>query len=45
VVPVVETAVGDGSPVDPRATSITTIIVDISTGAVVKTVAGFGLEW
>jgi hypothetical protein len=45
VVPAVETAVSDGAPVDPRATSITTIIVDISTGAVVKTVAGFGLEW
>jgi hypothetical protein len=45
VVPTVETAVSDGYPVDARATSITTVFVDISSGAVIKSVAGFGLQW
>jgi hypothetical protein len=45
VVPAVETAVSDGYVVDPRATSISTVFVDIGSGAIVKSVAGFGLQW
>jgi hypothetical protein len=45
VVPAVETAVSDGYAVDARATSISTVFVDISTGATIKSVAGFGLQW
>jgi hypothetical protein len=45
VVPEVETAVSDGYPVDDRATSISTVFVDLSTGAIVKSIAGFGLQW
>jgi hypothetical protein len=44
-VPAVETAVSDGYAVDARATSISTVFVDISTGATIKSVAGFGLQW
>ena len=45
VVPNVEKSVSDGRLVDPRSTSVTTVVVDISTGSVVQSVAGFDLNW
>ena len=45
VVPNVETSVSDGRTVDPRSTSITTVFVSVETGAIVKSVAGFALQW
>jgi hypothetical protein len=45
VVPNVESSVSDGRAVDPRSTSVTTVFVSIETGAVVKSVAGFAVQW
>ena len=45
VVPNVASSVSDGYPVNDRATSITTVIIDIETGTQVKSVAGLGLQW
>ncbi|GAB3606090.1 hypothetical protein GCM10027413_14990 [Conyzicola nivalis] len=45
VVPNVASSVSDGYPVDDRSTSVTTVIIDLSTGAQVKSVAGFALQW
>ena len=45
VVPNVATSVSDGYPVNDRSTSVTTIVIDIATGAQVKSVAGLGLQW
>jgi hypothetical protein len=45
VVPVVEGSVSDGRIVEPRATSVTTVIVDIAAGEIVKTFEGFALTW
>jgi len=45
VVPNVESSVSDGRVVDPRSTSVTTVFVSIETGAVVKSVAGFAVQW
>jgi len=45
VVPNVATSVSDGYPVNDRSTSVTTVFVDIASGAQVKSVAGLGLQW
>jgi hypothetical protein len=45
VVPNVASSVDDGRRVEPRSTDITTVFVDISSGAVVKSVAGFDVAW
>jgi hypothetical protein len=45
VVPVVEDAVSDGYPHNPRSTTITTVIVEISSGLIVRSVEGLGLVW
>lgn len=45
VVPVIADSISDGYAVDPRSTSITTVIVDIATGLEVRSVDGFGLLW
>ncbi len=45
VTPSVADAVPDGRLVNGRPTSITTIIVDIETGAVVRTLEGFSPVW
>jgi hypothetical protein len=45
VVPNVSTSVSDGYPVNDRSTSVTTIVIDIASGAQVKSVAGLGLQW
>lgn len=41
VTPSVADAQADGRPVNGRATSVTTVIIDIATGAVVRTLEGF----
>lgn len=45
VVPVIADSISDGYSVDPRSTSITTVIVEIATGLVVRSVDGFALLW
>ncbi len=45
VTPSVEDAVADARPVNVRATSVTTVIVDIESGAVVRTLEGFSPIW
>ncbi len=45
VVPDYATSVSDGYAVDPRATSVTTVFVNIATGAVVRSVSGFDVSW
>jgi len=45
VTPSVENALADGRPVNGRPTSITTIIIDIETGAVLRTFEGFLPIW
>jgi hypothetical protein len=45
VVPVVAEAQPDGRAVNGRATSITVVIVNIATGDLVRSVAGFGPSW
>ena len=45
VVPNVSTAQPDGYPLNGRAQSITTVVVDLATGALVRSVEGFGLVW
>jgi hypothetical protein len=45
VVPDVETSVSDNRAVDPQSTDVTTVIVDIASGAIVKSVAGFAVHW
>ena len=45
VVPDNALAESDGSIVDPRATSVTTVLVDARTGAPVRSLDGFGLVW
>lgn len=44
-VPDASAAVSDGYFFDARATSVTTIIVDIASGAQTRSVEGFGLRW
>lgn len=45
VIPSVEDAVPDGRPVNGRATSVTTVIIDIASGTVVRTLEGFSPIW
>ena len=45
VTPSVADAVPDGRPVNGRATSVTTIVIDIESGAVVRTLEGFAPHW
>jgi hypothetical protein len=45
VTPSVADAVPDGRRVNGRPASITTVIVDIETGAVVRTLEGFSPVW
>lgn len=45
VTPVVADAVSDGRAVDPQPTSVTLAIIEIGTGALVRTVEGFAPSW
>jgi hypothetical protein len=45
LIPNVESSVSDSYPVNDRSTSVTTIVIDIASGAQVKSVAGLGLQW
>lgn len=45
VTPSVADAVPDGRPVNGRATSVTTIVIDLDSGAVVRTLEGFNVSW
>ncbi len=45
VTPVVAGAASDGRSVDPQPTSITLAIVEVGTGALVRTVEGFAPSW
>lgn len=45
VIPSVVYAQPDGRPVNGRATSVTTVIVDIESGAIVRTLEGFAPLW
>ncbi|MGX5680135.1 Ig-like domain-containing protein [Schumannella luteola] len=45
VVPVIDDSVSDGYAENPRSTTITTVIVDIDSGLVVRSVEGFDLAW
>jgi hypothetical protein len=44
-VPNVAEAVADGRSANPRATTVTTVFVEIATGAVYRSVDGFGVSW
>jgi hypothetical protein len=45
VVPDYGSSVSDSYPADPRATSVTTLVIDVATGKMVRAVAGFDLSW
>ncbi len=45
VTPSVVDAQPDGRPVNGRATSVTTVVIDIASGAVVRTLDGFSPRW
>jgi len=45
IVPDVSTTVSDGRAVDPQSTDVTTVFVDIASGSIVKSVAGFAVQW
>jgi len=45
VIPDYATSISDGYHLDPRATSITTVFIDIATGSVVRSVTGFDESW
>ncbi len=45
VVPDVASSISDGYFVNPKSTSITTVFVDIATGNLVRSVAGFDESW
>jgi hypothetical protein len=45
VVPVVEGSESDSREINPRATSITTVIVELSTGTAVRSFEGFAPKW
>lgn len=45
VTPSVADAVADGRPVNGRPTSVTTIVIDVESGAVVRTLEGFAPHW
>ena len=44
-IPDVSSSTTDAAVVDPRSTTITTTIVDVTTGREVRAVSGFDLEW
>jgi len=44
-VPNSQTQVSDGYPVDPQATTATTVFVDISTGVITRSVVGIDATW
>ena len=44
-VPDFATSTSDGYPHEPRATSVTTIFIEVATGRVVRSVAGFDVDW
>jgi hypothetical protein len=44
-VPSVADSVADGSASNPRATTVTTVFVEIATGAVYRSVEGFSVSW
>ena len=44
-IPDVSTSTTDGAVVDPRSTTITTTIIDVTTGREVRAISGFDLEW
>ena len=45
VTPSVTDAVTDGRPVNTRPTTVTTVVIDIESGAVVRTLEGFAPHW
>jgi hypothetical protein len=45
IVPDVATSESDGRLVDERSADVTTVFIDIATGAIVKSVAGFAVQW
>jgi hypothetical protein len=45
VVPNVASSVSDGYAVNDRSTSVTTVIIDLTSGTQVKSLAGFDLQW
>jgi hypothetical protein len=45
VVPNVASSVSDGYAVNDRSTSVTTVIIDLTSGNQVKSLAGFDLQW
>jgi len=45
IVPDVSTSVSDDRAVDPQSTDVTTVFIEIATGTVVKSVAGFAVQW
>ncbi|MEY2849151.1 MAG: hypothetical protein RI885_1818 [Actinomycetota bacterium] len=45
IIPDVAAGVTDGYLVDPQSTSVTTLVIDVATGAVVRSVDGFGVRW
>ena len=45
VIPDYASSVSDGYPVDAKSTSISTVFVDIASGAVVRSVEGFDESW
>lgn len=45
VIPGVADAPTDGYAIDPRASSLTTLIIDVETGQVVRSLDGFDVSW
>ena len=45
IVPDVSARESDGNALNPRATTVTTVIVDVESGALVRSVDGFALGW
>jgi hypothetical protein len=44
-IPDLGSRVSDGYAIEPRATSITTMIVDVATGKIVRGFEGFDVAW
>lgn len=44
-VPSLAESVSDGYLIEPRSTSTTTLIIDVQSGQVVRSIEGFGLSW
>jgi hypothetical protein len=45
VIPDYASSVSDGYPVDAQSTSISTVFIDIASGAIVRSVEGFDVSW